>query len=433
MIRTLLLTAVALAIVLGDAGADTLPDAMRHALETNPTIEARRSRLAATREALPQARSAILPSLSLSAGATASRRDGGGTGGASDDQSWSSSASASQLIFASGAVASSTRQARAQIEGAEADYNGAVQQLLLDVTSAYAGLREAQAIVQARTRTADNLEAQRKFAKARFDAGVSTRTDLAQSESRLAQARTQLIQAQGALAAANETYRRIVGETAAALEPAPRVQGLPASLEAALATAVDQSPALVSARAAEEAADAAVSASRAARGPRLSLEAGSSLSGSFDDASRFNADTGTFVSGSDTSQSDSVGLRFSLPLFTGGSASSRTRQQRALREAAGLDRAAAERTLRETVTTAWTSVDTARAAFLSAQEQVTAAETAYRGVTLEQEVGLRATVEVLDQENELLSARLALAGAERELAVAERRLLLAVGGLTEPR
>lgn len=183
---------------------------------------------------------------------------------------------------------------------------------------------------------------------------------------------------------------------------------------------MQQSPSLLSARAAEESADAAVAATFAARGPRISLEAGSSIGNEFD-------------SNFDDTTSDSVGVRVSLPLFTGGAASSRTRQQRALRQAAGLDRAAAERQVRETVTTAWTSVDTARAAYRSAQEQLAASELAYRGVTLEQDVGLRATVEVLDQEADLLTSRLALAAAERELAIAERRLLVAVGALTQPR
>ena len=260
-----------------------------------------------------------------------------------------------------------------------------------------------------------------RFAKARFDAGVATRTDLAQAGARLAQARTQLIQAQGSLVAANETYRRLVGVAAGALEPAPAVIGLPPSLEDALALAVQQSPTLISAHAAELSADAAVSASRAARGPNISLEAGSSLSGGFQDDGLGNVNA------------DSVGQRFSLPLFIGGAASSRRREARALREASGLDRTGVERQLRETVTTAWTGAATARSAYASAQEQVTAAETAYRGVTLEQEGGLRATAEALDQENDRLAARLALAGAERELAVSERRLLLAVGWLTEPR
>lgn len=419
MRKKLLLIAAALAAFTVEAHAETLNEAMAAALGTNPTIEAQRSRLEATRENLPQARAAALPSLSVSAGATASRRDGGGSP-ESSSESWSSSASASQLIFASGAVAASTRQARAGIAGAEATYSGSVQQLLLDVTTAYAGLREAQAIVAARQRTLENLETQRKYAKARFDAGVTTRTDLAQAEARLGQARTQYIQSQGALAAANETYMRLMGHPAGALEPVPAVAGLPTSLEEALNTGVEQSPTLIAARAAEDSADAAVSASYAARGPRISLEAGTSLSNDFDR---------TFSD----SNSDSVGVRFSLPIFSGGAAASRTRQTKSLREAAGLDRQAAERQLRETVTTAWTSVDTARAAYASAKEQLQAAELAYRGVTLEQDVGLRDTIEVLIQEDDLLSARLALAAAERELAIAERRLLVSIGSLTQPR
>lgn len=420
MLKKVLLLTAALAVTAQPAFSETLNEAMAQALQTNPTIEARRARLNATREALPQARAGVLPTLSVSAGADTTRRDGGGTTGR-EDEGWSASASASQLLFASGSVAASVKQARARIAGAEADYVGSVQQLLLDVTSAYAALREAHAVVDARQKAAQNLEAQTKFARARFEAGVSTRTDLAQAEARLAQARTQLIQAQGALAAANETYRRLIGTPAGALAAAPRIADLPASLDAALALALEQSPTLVSARAAEVAADAAVAAAGAARGPRLSLEAGASLSGDFRDRT------------TEDSTSDSVGLRLSLPLFTGGAAASRSREQRALRQAAGLDRVAAERQVRETVTTAFTAVDTARAAFVSAQEQVTAAETALRGVTLEQDVGLRTTVEALDQENDLLSARLALAAAERELAIVERRLLLTVGELTEPK
>ena len=420
MIRKFLLTAAAVATLATQAQAETLLDAMKTALATNPTIEARKARLDATREALPQARAAALPSLSISAGADASHRSGGGAPN-SDSEDWSAQASASQLLFSSGGVLASTRQAKARIAGAEADYAGARQQLLLDVTTAYAALREAHAIVDARMKTAENLDRQTRYATARFNAGVTTRTDMAQAQARLAQARTNLIQAQGNLVAANETYRRLVGVAAGALEPAPSVAGLPSSLDDALSLAVAQSPTLVSARAAELGADAAVFASRSARGPTITLTAGAGLADDFGDDAFGN------------SRSDSVGVRFSLPLFTGGAASSRTREALALRTASGLDRAGVERALRETVTTAWTGVETARSAYGSAKEQVDAAETAYKGVTLEQDVGLRANVEVLDQENDLLAARLALAGTERQLAVSERQLLLAVGGLAAPR
>ena len=68
----------------------------------------------------------------------------------------------------------------------------------------------------------------------------------------------------------------------------------------------------------------------------------------------------------------------------------------------------------------------------SAREQVEASELAYEGVRLEQETGLRATFEVLEQEQNLLDARLALAQAERDLVVAERQMLASVGPLAVP-
>jgi outer membrane protein len=121
-----------------------------------------------------------------------------------------------------------------------------------------------------------------------------------------------------------------------------------------------------------------------------------------------------------------------VPLYQGGAIRSRTRQARALRAASNLDLAATERGVQERVTNAWTGLASARSAVHSAREQVEASELAYEGVRLEQETGLRSTVEVLDQEADLLAARIALAQAERDLVVAERQLLAAVGTLDIP-
>jgi outer membrane protein len=127
-----------------------------------------------------------------------------------------------------------------------------------------------------------------------------------------------------------------------------------------------------------------------------------------------------------------VGVRFSIPLFTGGLNASRARQASSSLLAAGLERNDAENQLRQDVTTAWTNLIAARASYDSSQQNVAAAELAYKGVILEQEVGLRALVDVFDTEDQLLSARLDLASAEQQLAVAERALLAATGQLTTP-
>ncbi|MGQ0532564.1 MAG: TolC family outer membrane protein [Caulobacteraceae bacterium] len=420
--RTLIVSLAALSAAIGTAEADTLAEAMTSAQDSNPTLAAQRQRLRATREALPQALSAALPQVSVSGVAQASDRDSeSGDPLVETDrrETWSAQANVSQLLFGSGRVLASTRAARAQIAGAVADYELARQTLLLDVTRAYADVRQAQAVVTARETTVSNLQRLLEYAQAQFDAGVVTRTDVAQAQARYAQARTQLVQAQGAMAASVEAYRRLVGRPPADLQAPPSATSLPADLDFALATAVDNSPLLIGAQADTRLADANVDSAAAQGRLNVTLDAGYSLGANFDD---------------DLSQSstDTVGVRLSLPLFQGGLVRSRTRQQRALRSASNLDLAAIERNVQETVTNAWTGLASARSAVNSARDQVQAAELAYEGVRLEQETGLRSTVEVLDQLADLLTARIALAQAERDLVVAERQLLAAVGTLDIP-
>ncbi len=421
LMRTLMVSLIALSAAIGTAQADTLGEAMVSAQESNPTLAAQRQRLRATGEALPQALSAALPQVSVSGGLNANDRDYEDplvvdTG---RSETWSAQANISQLLFGSGRVLASTRAANAQIAGARADYEGARQQLLLDVTTAYANVRQAQAVVTARESNVSNLQQLAEYAQAQFDAGVVTRTDVAQAQARYAQARTLLVQAQGNMAAAVEAYRRLVGRPPTDLQAPPAATGLPVGLAEALETAVDNSPTLISAQADTRLADANVSSAAAQGRLSVTAEAGYSLGADFDD---------------DLSESsnDSVGVRLSVPLFQGGAIRSRTRQARALRSASNLDLAATQRSVQEFVTNSWTGLASARSAVQSAREQVQAAELAYEGVRLEQETGLRSTVEVLDQEADLLTARIALAQAERDLVVAERQLLAAVGTLDIP-
>lgn len=403
----------------GVCAADTLGDAMTAAAQSNPSLGAARARLRATREVLPQAWSEALPQISLSADATRSDSQSDALGESPHTEDWGASASGSQLLFASGRILATTRAARAEIRGAVADYNSTLQTLLLDVSDSYATVLQSQAVVNARQTTVNNLNRLLEYAQAQFDAGVVTRTDVAQSQARLSQAQTQLVQAQGAMAASVQAYQRLVGHPPADLAAPPTAQGLPGDLQAALDTAGRESPVLISAAAATDQADAAVGVAASSGRLRLSLEAGHSLGGDFNDSEG-------------DGNSDSIGVRASLPLFQGGAIRSRTRQQRALRSAANLDYAQAQRLVQEGVTNAWTDLASTRAAVDSARSQVEASELAYEGVRLEQETGLRSTIDVLNQEQDLLDARLALAQAQHDEVVAERRLLQQVGRLDIP-
>ena len=221
---------------------------------------------------------------------------------------------------------------------------------------------------------------------------------------RLAQARTQFVLAQGQMSASVEAYQRLMGHPPADLQAPAETQGLPASLDSALETAGTQSPVLQSARANAQEARANVWTTASGLGPRVNLVAGSSVGNNFDGQDGF-PDT-------QRGSSDSLGVRLSWSLFDGGATISRTRQSRALSRAANLDLADAERAVQQSVTVAWTGLASARSALTSAREQVQAAQLAYQGVQLERETGLRSTIDVLNQEQDLLDAQLSLAAAE---------------------
>ena len=136
-------------------------------------------------------------------------------------ETWTGSASASQLVFGSGRVLASTRAARAQIRGAVADYDLALQNVAArrDAPPTRTCARHRPSSPRGET-TVSNLTRLFEYAQAQFEAGVVTRTDVAQAQARLAQARTQLVQAQGALAAAVQAYQRLVGRPPQDLEDA---------------------------------------------------------------------------------------------------------------------------------------------------------------------------------------------------------------------
>ena len=65
--------------------------------------------------------------------------------------------------------------------------------------------------------------------------------------------------------------------------------------------------------------------------------------------------------------------------------------------------------------------------------QVNAAEIALNGVREEARVGQRTTLDVLNAQQELVNARVALVTAQHDRVVASYTLLAAVGGLSMPR
>ena len=81
----------------------------------------------------------------------------------------------------------------------------------------------------------------------------------------------------------------------------------------------------------------------------------------------------------------------------------------------------------------WGQLDAAKAQIEATTAQVNAAEIALNGVREEARVGQRTTLDVLNAQQELVNARVALVTAQHDRVVASYTLLAAVGALSMQR
>ncbi len=122
----------------------------------------------------------------------------------------------------------------------------------------------------------------------------------------------------------------------------------------------------------------------------------------------------------------------SIPIVTGGLVKSQTKAARLRRDQARRQIDSLDRSIRAQVASAWYGYDATLRAIEASKRQVDAAEIAYDGAKEELAVGVRTTLDVLNQEQQLFEARLALVQAERNAYVAAHQLLRATGQLTQP-
>ena len=128
--------------------------------------------------------------------------------------------------------------------------------------------------------------------------------------------------------------------------------------------------------------------------------------------------------------SASVAAQLSVPIYQGGAEYSTIRQAKETLGQRRLDLDTARDQVQSTVTQAWGQLEAAKAQINATQAQVTAAEIALNGVREEARVGQRTTLDVLNAQQDLVNARVALVTAQRDRVVASYTVLAAVGGLS---
>lgn len=411
-------------LLVGGAGlvapvhAETLSEALVSAYQSNPTLQARRLLGRATDEQVPQALSGWRPTVTLEGSAGYEKVN-------YDQKAYtdktlnplSVGVTVQQNIFQGFRTVAAVDQAEANVAAERAALKSVEQTVLLDVVTAYFTLIRDQAVLELNKNNEEVLQRQLEAAQDRFRVGEITRTDVAQAESRLAAAVASRIAAEGTLATTRANYEKVVGHSPTQLET-PRLEvKLPQTIEDAVDVARRSNPDITSA---EYTWDAAKASIRDARG-RLLPTVNAKASVSWDqESSTENLETTTV----------GASVVVSMPLYEGGATYSAIRDAK---HRAGQRRVQVDEqrdTVIEKVSSTWQSLESAKARVTSYESQIEAATIALDGVKREAQVGSRTTLDVLDAEQELLQARVNLAGAQRDTAVYTYQLLAAIGQMT---
>ncbi|HEY0105532.1 MAG TPA: TolC family outer membrane protein [Rhizomicrobium sp.] len=413
----------------------TLGEALAIAYETNPQLAAQQAALRATDENVAIANGAWRPT--ISAGGTYAYEQfyffpqtvpGFGTFSSISSHPLQGALTLTQPIFRGGRTYAEIGRAKALVRAGRAQLLAAEQTVLLSAATSYMDVVRDTAILRLRQHNVEVLTKQRDATQAQFSAGSLTRTDVAQSEARLAGALSDLTAAQSQRAISIANFLQAIGRQPETLESEPALPpALPSGVDDSVTLALKQNPSMLQARENEVAANYAVDDALGALLPTFSVQGqygyqqGSVVSptGTFNAGTPHTADHAVTVTG-----------QLNVPLYQAGVEEATVRQARELHAQAQLGVTVSDRQVRDAVATAWAQFESAEASIASNEAAVRANEIAFDGVSKEQQVGGRTILDVLNAEQELLNASVALISAKRNAEVAAFQVMAADGALT---
>ena len=324
-------------------------------------------------------------------------------------------------LYQGGAVKNAVKAAETRVEAGRATLRSTEATTFTNVVSAYMNVIRDEAIVGLNQQNVRVLDVNLNASRDRFQVGDLTRTDVAQSEARLALARAQLQSAESQLISSREDYIAVIGVPPVALEQPPVLPNLPNSPQTAVSVALDENPMLLAARRAADATRYDIGVARANRLPRISAVTGGNYVNYLG-----SLPVGASVQ-DNAARSATAGLQFTLPLFQGGRPAAQVRQAEALRGQALENETATERGVISQTRSAYAVWQSSLQVIQSSETAVNANKLSLEGVRAENSVGTRTILDILNAEQELLNSQVTLVTARRDAYVAGFALLAAMG------
>ena len=407
------------------ACADTIEAALARAYQTNPQLTAQRAFVRATDENVPQALSGYRPRVAITANGGVQYTDfvsgtgsGPGVGLHGKQYPRSVGMTISQTVFNGYQTANRTRGAEAQVSAAREGLRVLEQNVLFAAATVYMDFLRDSAVLEVQRSNVRVLEQTLGQTRDRFRVGDVTQTDVAQSEAQLASGRSQMLAAESILTTTRGNFFRIIGSEPTALAAgSPVDRFLPGTLESAIGLARSENPNVTAALFGVDVAFLQVKVNEGALFPTISLQANvqQSYEQQLTVSRQFNA--------------AALG-QVSIPIYQGGGEYALIRQSKETLAQQRLNLEQTRDQARSNVVQAWGQLLAGRAQVASAQAQVLASETALNGVRDEARVGQRTTLDVLNAQQALVNARVALVTSQHDRVVASYSVLNAVGRLS---
>ena len=416
------------ALSMGSAHSADLLEIYRLAQQNDPAYAAARHDFEAAREARPQARAALLPQATFTASRSEDDQRDLDTNQSDSFTSEQYSLSLRQTLFNWEQFVGLNR-ADAEIARAEAELANADQDLIQRVAEAYFAVLAAEEEERFARAEAEAIERQLEQAEERFDVGLIPVTDVKAAQASYDLAVSRQIEARNEIDNAREALRAIVerrvGPLARVGEELPLEKPDPDDASEWVERAVEQNPEYLAARAASEASRQGVRQARAGHYPEVDLTASRTRQETDTD---FLGDGIQQQRGGDT-ETDSIGVEVSLPLFRGGATVSGSREARAQFESAQEGMVEARRSVEQRTRDAFRGMESRISQVRSLRLAVESNEASVAAEEAGFEVGTRTTVDVLDALRDLFEAERDFANARFEYILNRLRLQAAAGTL----
>jgi len=390
--------------------ADTLADTLAAAYANSGLLDQNRALLRAADENVAQSVAATLPVINWAMSTSRTYNAAAQTSAMQNTTSTTARISGSLTLYDGGANRLAVDSQKEIVLGTRQSLRGIEQDVLLRAVQAYMNVRRERQFVELRQNNQRLITQELQAARDRFDVGEVTRTDVSLAQARLAGSQSLLAAAQGSLAQSIEEYIAAVGRApsgSGAAAPAPVLQ----SVQDAKAFAARNHPAVLEVQHSVAAAELAVQRGEAALRPTLSLD-------SFVAVDR------------DWNESAQIGLSLGGPIYNGGAIASQIRELQANRDASRAGLHLAMIGVEQRVGNAYAALQVARASSQASDQQVSAAQIAFEGVREEASLGSRTTLDVLNEEQELLDAQANRIAADVDEVIASYSVLAAMGLLT---